>query len=158
MNLKMPDLKAALEAAGFANVKTLLSSGNVAFDARKASEEILQKKVEEAVEKAVGRHFMTIVRAQDDLVALIESDRFSAWRLRGDEKKVVTFLRDDAGAALNFPITGDGGRILGREDKTVYTAYVPGTKGAGFMGLLEKTFTKNITTRTWDTVRKCSLA
>ena len=38
MNCKMPELKAAFENAGFSNVKTLLSSGNVAFDARSASE------------------------------------------------------------------------------------------------------------------------
>ena len=34
MNAKMPDLKAAFEAAGFTDVKTLLSSGNLVFTAR----------------------------------------------------------------------------------------------------------------------------
>src|SRR6266480_8040419 len=38
MNAKMPELKAAFESAGFTGVKTLLSSGNVAFTARAASE------------------------------------------------------------------------------------------------------------------------
>ena len=33
MNLKMTDLKQCLEAAGFTEVKTILSSGNVAFNA-----------------------------------------------------------------------------------------------------------------------------
>ena len=37
MNAKMPELKRAFEAAGFGDVKTLLSSGNVVFDAPKAS-------------------------------------------------------------------------------------------------------------------------
>ena len=41
MNCKMPELKAAFESAGFSNVKTLLSSGNVAFDARSAAEATL---------------------------------------------------------------------------------------------------------------------
>ena len=34
MNAKMPELKKAFEAAGFADVKTVLSSGNVVFSAR----------------------------------------------------------------------------------------------------------------------------
>jgi len=33
MNCKMPELKRCFEAAGFADVRTLLSSGNVAFSA-----------------------------------------------------------------------------------------------------------------------------
>ena len=37
MNCKMPELKRSFEDAGFSNVRTLLSSGNVAFDARASS-------------------------------------------------------------------------------------------------------------------------
>ena len=36
MNAKMPELKRCFEDAGFGNVRTLLSSGNVAFDSYKA--------------------------------------------------------------------------------------------------------------------------
>jgi uncharacterized protein (DUF1697 family) len=37
MNAKMSELKRCFEAAGYTDVKTVLSSGNVAFDARAAS-------------------------------------------------------------------------------------------------------------------------
>ena len=40
----------------------------------------------------------------------------------------------------------------------VYTAYVPSPRGAVFMTLIEKTFGKDLTTRTWDTVKKCAAA
>jgi hypothetical protein len=43
--------------------------------------------------------------------------------------------------------------LQGRE---LLTAYVPSDKGAAFMVLIEKTFGKDVTTRTWDTVRKCA--
>ena len=33
------------------------------------------------------------------------------------------------------------------------SAYVPSAKGPVFMALIEKTFGKDVTTRTWDTVR-----
>jgi hypothetical protein len=41
--------------------------------------------------------------------------------------------------------------VKGRE---VFTAYVPGPRGAVFMTLIEKTFGEEVTTRTWDTVSK----
>jgi uncharacterized protein (DUF1697 family) len=45
MNAKMPALKACFEAAGFEDVKTALSSGNVVFSARATSESALEKKI-----------------------------------------------------------------------------------------------------------------
>jgi uncharacterized protein (DUF1697 family) len=36
----------------------------------------------------------------------------------------------------------------------VFSAYVPSPRGAVFMTLVEKTFGKEVTTRTWATVRK----
>ena len=50
MNAKMPELKRAFEAADFTNVKTVLSSGNVVFDARKATEAALERKAEAAMQ------------------------------------------------------------------------------------------------------------
>lgn len=159
MNLKMPDLKRALEVAGFTNVKTLLSSGNVAFDARKASEAALAAKIEKTLETTVGRTFVTFVRSQEDLLALLEADAFKVFKIKPGEKKVVTFQREVPKMKIKLPIEQDGGRLLALRGREAYTVYIPGhPKGPGFMGVLEKTFGKDQTTRTWDTVRKCSLA
>ena len=48
MNAKMPELKKCFEAVGFTDVKTVLSSGNVIFNARAASEAALEHKAEAA--------------------------------------------------------------------------------------------------------------
>lgn len=157
MNLKMADLKRALEVAGFTDVKTLLSSGNVAFDARKSSEAALQARVEKALEAEAGKKFLAIVRSQDDLNALLAADAYSKFRIKANEKKVVTFLREAPEAKLDLPIEKDGGRILALRGKEAYMAYIPNNpKGAAFMSVLEKALGKDITTRTWDTVRKCA--
>ena len=159
MNLKMPDLKAALEAAGFANVKTLLSSGNVAFDARKATPASLEAKIEKAVAAKTGKYFLTLVRSQEALNALLEADAFAKFKLKPGEKKVVTFLREPPEAVLKLPVEKDGGRILALKGREAFTVYMPGhPKGPTFMGTLERAFGKDITTRTWDTVRKCAAA
>ena len=45
----MPELKRCFEDAGFRDVRTLLSSGNVVFDARQASEAALERGAEAAM-------------------------------------------------------------------------------------------------------------
>src|SRR3954470_22943500 len=93
MNLKMPALKAALEAAGFGGVKTLLSSGNVVFSGRRATDVAIEKKIEAALEEHVGKKFGTIVRTIAELESLLEAEPYQAFRFPAGSKRVVTFLR-----------------------------------------------------------------
>jgi uncharacterized protein (DUF1697 family) len=153
-NARMPELKRAFEAAGFSEVRTLLSSGNVLFTARAASEPALARKAEAAMNATLGRTFMTLVRAVEDLRALLASDPYAGVRLKPGSKRVITFLRQPPQPAPKLPIERDGARILRVEGDQVFSAYVPGPRGPVFMTLLEQTFGKEITTRTWDTVQK----
>ena len=154
MNAKMPELKRAFEAAGFDDVRTLLSSGNVVFTARSASEAAIERTAERAMDKILGRSFMTIVRSIDSLRAVIEADPYAGFRLAPGSKRVVRFLRGKPKAKLKLPIEVDGARILKLKGGEVFTAYVQSPRGAVFMTLLEKTLGKEVTTRTWDTVKK----
>jgi uncharacterized protein (DUF1697 family) len=154
MNAKMPQLKAAFEAAGFTDVKTVLSSGNVVFSATRAAPSSLERKAEAAMKRQLRHDFLTIVRPVDVLREMLESDPYTAFRLPPGAKRVVTFLRDKPSATLAVPIELDGARILAVEGQEAFTAYVPSPKGAVFMALIEKTFGKDVTTRTWDTVAK----
>jgi uncharacterized protein (DUF1697 family) len=157
MNCKMPELKKAFEAAGFSNVKTLLSSGNVVFDAT-GSERSVRKKAEAAMEQHLDQGFVAFVREQEQLRPLLEADPFARFRLAADAKRVVTFLHDEPLAVPKLPVELDGARILALAGRELFSAYVPGPKGPVFMTLIEKTFGKNVTTRTWDTVRKAASA
>jgi uncharacterized protein (DUF1697 family) len=154
MNCRMPALKAAFEAAGFEDVKTLLSSGNVVFSASAASEARLQRQAEAAMMEHLGQAFLTIVRPVDTLREILASDPYKAFRLPPEAKRIVTFLRDKPKSKLALPIERDGARILLMEGGEIYSAYVPTPKGPVFMTLIEKTFGKEQTTRTWDTVAK----
>jgi uncharacterized protein (DUF1697 family) len=154
MNAKMAELKQAFEAAGFTDVKTVLSSGNVVFSARRASEASLQQKAERAMSQRLGQAFLTIVRPVEALRALLASDPYHGFRLSPSEKRVVTFLRDEPESRLRLPLELGGARILARQGREVFTAYLPDPEGANFMTLIEKTFGKAVTTRTWDTVAK----
>lgn len=154
MNAKMPELKLAFEAAGFTEVKTVLSSGNVVFTARAASEKTLERKAEAAMQQHLGRSFVTFIRPVDALRALLTSDPYRRFKLPAAAKRVVTFLREAPTTPPQLPIELDGARILCLQDREVLTAYVPSSQGAAFMRLIEKTFGEAVTTRTWDTVTK----
>lgn len=154
MNAKMPDLKLAFESAGFTDVKTILASGNVAFSARVTSTAALERAAEAAMRRRFGDPFFTIVRPMDALQELLASDPYRAFRLSPAAKRVVTFLRERPRAKLALPVELDGARILAVRDREVFSAYVRTPKGPVFMALIEKTFGKAVTTRTWDTVAK----
>ena len=155
MNCKMAELKQCFEDAGFSNVRTILSSGNVVFDARAASLPKLEQRAQEAMQEGLDRAFDTHVRSTAELQALLDADPFAAFKLPADAKRIVTFVRS-AKAGLKLPIEQDGARILALRGGEVLGAYVRSDKGPVFMTLLERTFGKDITTRTLDTVRKCA--
>jgi uncharacterized protein (DUF1697 family) len=154
MNAKMPDLKTAFEAAGFTDVKTLLSSGNVVFTARAASEVALQRKAEATMTKQLGRSFLTIVRPVAVLREMLASDPYQAFRLPAGAKRIVTFLREPPASKLTLPSEVDGARVLAVSGPNVFSAYVPSPRGPVFMTLILKTFGPAQTTRTWQTVTK----
>jgi uncharacterized protein (DUF1697 family) len=120
-NAKMSALKRSFELAGFRNVTTVLSSGNVVFDAGSASEAVL------------------------DAVA-------------PNAKRVVSFMRAAPSTLPKLPVEADEARVLCLVGREVYTTYVPSPQGPVFMKLLQQSFGKDITTRTWDTVKKCAAA
>jgi uncharacterized protein (DUF1697 family) len=152
MNCRMPELKAALEKAGFTEVKTVISSGNAVFSSRSTSERSLETKCEAAMAKHMGRSFMTIVRSIDELTGLLERDPFAAFTLPPNAKRNITFLRNAPGLKPKLPMDLRGAQILALQGREALTYYVPNVADPSFMVLIEKTFGKEVTTRTWETV------
>lgn len=153
MNCKMPALKAAFEAAGFTDVRTVLGSGNVVFDARSTSEQALEQRAEAAMHDQLGKAFFTIVRPIEHLRELLTTDPYKRFKVSPKAKRIVTFLRGRP-KKIALPVELDGARILAMEDREIFSAYLPNPKGPVFMTLIEKTFGKDQTTRTWETVAK----
>jgi hypothetical protein len=89
---------------------------------------------------------------------MLAADPFAPFTLPANAKRVVTFLRTARPPAAPLPVEQDGARILASTGREVFTAYVPSPRGPVFMTLIEKTFGAEVTTRTWDTVRKCAAA
>jgi uncharacterized protein (DUF1697 family) len=153
-NAKMPELREAFEAAGFGSVRTLLSSGNVIFTARRASVAALERRAEAVMQKRLGRSFLTIVRPLDHLRDLLASEPYGRFDLAPGSKRVVTFLRQPMPARPVLPKSLGTSRILCMTDTEAFTVYVPDPPGPDFMRLIESTFGREQTTRSWDTVVK----
>lgn len=157
-NAKSTDLKRLFEAAGFANVRTILSSGNVAFDVASKSEAAIERRVEALLQESLGRGFYPIVRSSPYLKELQAQDPYARFTFPPEAKRVVSFLRVACESKVPLPLVSDDAYVLGTIGREVFTVYMPNPKGPVFMQLIDRAFGANVTTRTWETVRKCSMA
>jgi uncharacterized protein (DUF1697 family) len=157
-NAKMPELKAAFEAAGFVHVKTVLGSGNVVFDSSVQAERELERRAEEAMTKTLGRSFYTIVRSASYLRGLVASNPYAANGVPVEAKRVVSFMREAQSPKVQLPLAEHHASVFLVAGREAFTAYLPSERGPVFMTLIERAFGTNVTTRTLDTVAKCSLA
>jgi len=158
LNAKMPELKRCFEAAGFTKVRTILGSGNIVFDARSAPEASLERKAEASMQASLGRSFYTIVRPVSLLEQLLATDPYAAGAVAPEAKRVVSFLREPASPKVALPLESEGATVLCVLGREVFTAYTRSDKGPVFMKLIEKAFGAELTTRTWETVKKCAAA
>lgn len=158
MNAKMAELKRAFEGAGFDAVKTVRSSGNVVFQTRATSIGAIERKAEAAMQSHLPRSFLTIVRSTDELQGMLDTDPYAQFDVPAGAKRIVTFFRDPARHEVSLPLALNDVSVFSACEHHAFAAYVPSPTAPTSLGLLEKTFGKDVTTRTWDTIRKCVAA
>lgn len=156
MNAKMPELKAAFESAGFANVRTVLSSGNVVFDTDLADERAIERRVEETMACRLGRSFYTVVRPCAHLEALVSLDPYAAHGIPPQAKRVITFMREARAPRVALPLAQGFASVFLQQGREAFSAYLPSDEGPVFMRLIEQAFGKDVTTRTVETVVRCA--
>src|SRR6187399_2334604 len=74
--LKMDELRAALEEHGFANVATVVASGNVLFEHPKEPDAALAQKIADVVKERFGIDSFAAVRSKAELRSAIEDNPF----------------------------------------------------------------------------------
>ena len=155
--VKSADLKAVFEAMGYANVKTLLASGNVLFDAENPD----RSTIEAALEQRFGFDIGTVLRSQDELRALIAADPFKGRREDPDTKLYVTFLDAPEAGSLPMPCAVEGDfevvQLTAREICILAFRMPNGRFGEG-MDQIWKHFGKRVlwTSRNFNTVLKAA--
>jgi uncharacterized protein (DUF1697 family) len=143
--VKSAELKAAFEAMGFGDVKTLLASGNALFDARASKG--LKEKIEAGLKAEFGFEILVVLRSIDELKAMVKSDPFG--REEGEDAKLHVILFEE-------PV------LKGLKLKTIagdfdYARIDPDGTYLGGSGLaIEKEVPKKtlMTARNWNTILK----
>lgn len=156
--MRNAELRKVFEGLSFDAVRTVISSGNVLFDAASRSSAGLERRIEAALEEHLGAPCSTIVRSRRRIDQLAASDVFAPYRDGPTDRCHVTFLQRDPGSTA-APSTGPGAHIVavrGREVFSVIDSTAPTTPN--LMARLERTYGTEITTRTWRTVHRIATA
>jgi uncharacterized protein (DUF1697 family) len=74
--VKMADLKAALEKRGLENVSTVTASGNVIFDHARAADAALAREIGDCVQAEFGFRTFAAVRSAEELKAAVAESPF----------------------------------------------------------------------------------
>ena len=154
----MAALKKSLEALKFKNVRTLLISGNVVFEAPAGPTVPLEKKISGKLKQTFKMEIGVLVRTLDELRKIDDAKPFKGIEATPDTGLYVTFLSEEPEKALCAPFSTPGGemrtlRVAGREVFAVVTRSAGG-RTVEFMQILEKKFGRQITTRNWNTIQK----
>jgi uncharacterized protein (DUF1697 family) len=154
-NLRMPAFGLALQAAGFSHVRTLLSSGNAVFETRAKRSGGIERSIERALEQVTGRSFKTFVRSAGELDRILAATNVEH---PAGTKRVVVFHRGAPRRAEAIPVHGASWALLGAVENEAYGFYTPGPGASSLMARLKQLYGDDFTTRTADTVLKCTTA
>ena len=156
--ITMADLKRCFESLGFKNVKTILASGNVVFEAPKSDLATLTKKIEQKLESQFGSAITVMLRSGEDIQALIGLAPFKKVKVTRDIRLHVSFLPHNAEHSLKVSqrlkgtpydvLRATPGELCSVVDVTLKQDTTE------LMKVLETEFGKKITTRTWNTVER----
>ena len=157
-NMRNEKLRGVLEELGFANVASVISSGNLLFDTDDGADPAaLEELIEAAWPKRLGFESATIVRSQADLERLVAADPFAGRADEPTSRLNVTFLgREPEGEPpLPYRDPAGGYEVLALAEGAVFSAAdTTANSTPEMMRWMERTFGKRITTRTWKTVQR----
>jgi len=146
----MAELKVAATKLGYENARTLVASGNLVFDAKKAAPAKLESALEGAIEKTFGLFSDVMVRDPAEWAAILKANPFPKKAKDDPAHLVVNFLAGpptaDDKAALAVKWDGpETWKLVGSE---VFICY-PAGMGPSKLKLKLKT---RATGRNWNVV------
>ncbi|MEU0507079.1 DUF1697 domain-containing protein [Nocardia sp. NPDC005998] len=158
-NMKGEKLRGVFEGLGFEQVATVLASGNVVFRGADGDIAKLEDRIQDALNSELGIPGGTIVRTYDELRDLLDTDPFPGLiHGRGTYLIATFFKQDPSNVAKELRKHAEPGvQIVGYDSAArAVLAVIDNTepRTPDFMAWLEKTYGKDITTRTWLTVQK----
>lgn len=136
--IKMDALKRAFEKLGMKQVKTILASGNILFESKETDAGALCRKIEAGLERELGHPVGVILRTIAQIEKLEKADPFKTVKVTPATRLWVTMLKEKTKGQT--------------EVFTVFQVTTNLRAGMDAMDNLDKTYGKNITTRSWNTL------
>jgi uncharacterized protein (DUF1697 family) len=155
----MADLRGLVERAGYADVRTVLTSGNVAFEAPRARSERIARDIEAAIERACGFAAAAIVLTAAELDDIVRANPHVA---RGWDaaRVIVAFVRGPAELARARPLLDADWtpEAIALGARAAYFSCPNGVIASKVLPAFARQTAEAATTRTWATVLKVQAA
>jgi uncharacterized protein (DUF1697 family) len=156
--VKMADLAAAFAGLGLRNVRTVLASGNVLFDAPPSSRKRLAARITAGLKRAFGFDVTVVLRTLEEIGRLLDSNPFGDMEFPARAQLYITFLAENAPAAVAQPDRSPTAnvrtvRVSAGEIASV-VVLSPGHGTTDLMNTLDRQFGRMATTRNWNTVKR----
>jgi uncharacterized protein (DUF1697 family) len=158
----MARLRELFAALKFADVATVIASGNVLFTARSGTPDQLERRIETHLQQSLGYEVATFLRSADELADIVAHHPFPAEApLATGHALSVLFLKQPLStparaALLALRTPTDDFHVLGREAYWLCRGRVSDSKVTG--AKLEKAVGGPATARNITTVRKLAAA
>ena len=152
--VSMPDLRAALEAAGYEDVSTLVQSGNILLTSAKKPA-TLEREISKLVKSEFGVESATVVRTRDELAGAIERNPIADGPSTPKLFQVTFFSGEPDAEAVATLAEQDFGNerveVIGRE---AYAWHPDGIQKSKLAKEMSKGLGGDGTARNWNTVTK----
>lgn len=156
--IKMADLKACLETAGYQNVATYIQSGNVLFEAPKTDSATLERALEKTLTETFGHYqAWVLVVSLDELQAIVDSAPQGFGGDLATYRYDVLFIRDPLTAAevLDFVHPKEGVDTLDAGPGVAYNSrLIARASSSRITRIVGTPIYKNMTLRNWNTTTK----
>lgn len=153
----MAELKVELQKLEFENIETLLNSGNIIFESESKSIPNIEKNMSIHLEKSFGFSIPIIIRKSQALNKLLNLNPFKNEELSKDIRFYISFTRQSSEIDMQLPwISEDKSyKILANIDNSIFSVLdLSVSKTPKAMGILERYYGKDITTRNWNTIQR----
>jgi uncharacterized protein (DUF1697 family) len=158
--VKMQSLRQVFESLGFSMVETFIASGNVIFETMTQKTNRLERKIERALQEALGYEVRTFVRTEAELAKIANYRPFRQSNFDDTWHMNIIFLADSLNHRLKQSVRAlrtdtDAFEIHGQE---IYWLRRRKRKGGPFSTVpLEKVLGRTFTVRAANTIKEIAI-
>ena len=155
--IRMADLKASFEAAGFAEVATYIASGNVLFRAPRSASALLSRRIERMLTKTFGYQATLVLRSHPQMGAVVEGAPAGFGASPSKYLSDVFFLKEPLKATSvvkALPVRPGVDELHAGKGVVYFSRLASRAAQTRITKIASMPFYKSITIRSWSTTTK----